>query len=138
MPFVYEKISEEDAVQAHWELCEEYKSGLKARPTRWTIDRDRNVFLWRISRRKPEQPHHIFGLHWEGESDIRIRAIEIVKDTPETDRTMSDITWEIEAINLPEKIESERDLIKNSLKDAFNIFARGFDDDVANVVILIR
>ena len=137
MPFIYEKISAEDSAKTHWDQCHEYQGNHKPLPSRWTIDRDRDVFLWRINRRRPEQPHHVFGLYWKGNWEIRIKAIETLKEAADAEGSPWDISWDIVKINLPESLKSERDLIQNVLKEAFVIFAPGFDKDVGNIFVSI-
>lgn len=139
MSFVNEKISVEDSAKVHWEQYPEYQNQWKLLPSLWTIDRDRDVFFWHIKGRIPEWPNQIFGLYWKGSGEIRIEAIETLKDTPGTAGKLCDISWQIVKISLPELLETERNFIKEVIKEAFEVFARRLGDDgIGSLLISIH
>ncbi len=84
------------------------------KPYRWTIDREKNIFLlWALQER--EEPHDkYFLLGWEGiYVPVKLRDLW-VKGSPRT--------WELIYIKIPEELKEKQSEIIQSLKDALAVY----------------
>lgn len=138
MSFIGEKISDEDGKKVHWEQYPEYQNLWKTHPRWWAIDRELDVFFWRIEGRMPEQPNEIFGLYWKG-ALVRVVATYTRKEYPVGENTLMDIYWDILTIKIPEAVELERPSIKSVLEEIFKVYGGSFiRNDFANVFTCFR
>ena len=123
MPFLNEETSEKDKACIDWEP---YRMRPNARmpfkPYRWTIDRNRDVFLVSIGYPSPERGSKpkLFGLSWKG-TLIRFLANVTLKNEPGS--TKNEIFWDFE-LEIPESLIREKEEIQTILKEA--IQAHGY------------
>jgi len=138
MPFVNEKISEEDKARIDWRA---YKEGYAVRrrpfdPFMWTIDRGRGVFFVRIGKRIPG-PHVApegFGLNWKG-TLIRFFAWTTLKTDPGA--TKSDIYWKFN-LRIPDALIADTEESQTVLKEAIEAYGYMYErGNIRDVHILI-
>ena len=138
MPFINEKISDEDTAKAHWEQYSEYQNQWKMHPSWWTIDRDRDAFFWHIKGPMPEWPNQTFGLYWKG-AVIRVEAIETLKSSPVTGDRPCDVYWDVVRLNVSEVAVPEQGQIQSILKDALVTYGRNYRrNTIGNVFVFFR
>ncbi|NWB86889.1 hypothetical protein [Pseudomonas gingeri] len=137
MSFVYESIGADVANAVRWETYPEYQNSWKAHPDAWVIDRELDVFIWRIKGRMPEWPNQIFGACWKGDGNVRAEVIESLKVTPDTEGKLCDVFWDVISISLPALLEPERALIERAFKDALEALSK-HRSGIANVQVSIR
>jgi len=138
MSFVYERIGMDEAEnKIRWKTHPEYQNLWKAHPDFWVIDRDLDVFIWRVQGRMPESPNEIFGLYWKENGGGRVEVIKALKVSPGTDEKLCDVFFDVIRIKLPASLELERGQIENVLKGALETFAR-HDSGIGSVRVSIR
>jgi hypothetical protein len=133
MAFVNEKISAEDAAKIDWS---KFTAGgfEPIGPYKWTIDRDKDVFLVRL-RTMPEFPNYM-GLCWKGELII-INAFQRLKNEPGS--KMSNVSWDIVRIHIPPALMYQRQTIISDLKEALDVYGYLYSHDgVGRVSVSIR
>lgn len=122
MAFVNEAVPQSDRTRAV------FQSGLRwphlgppIIPSKWTIDRERDVFLMISSMGGPEEDTVYFILGWKGEL-VRIALDLKISDKHPDDRY--DMTWKLRTLNLPDAVKTERDEVVQALKEALDVHGR--------------
>lgn len=128
MPFVDERISDEDSALVRWEQYEEYCHSWSVNPTHWTIDRERDVFIWLMRTATPGWPNQIFGLSWKGNARLRVEVIEELDCSCESPERLCDVHVKIMKVKVPDSLGAELESIKSVLKEAFDVYVRRQDE----------
>ncbi|MDR3416013.1 MAG: hypothetical protein P4L83_07495 [Nevskia sp.] len=123
MPFVNEKIREEDKARIDWREFSYWdgdKQGLsRDPPSLWTIDHDRDVFFVNISLGRPDNESPTYGLSWKG-AFIRVVA---KGDWESSNRKgQGHGYWEITDVEIPSNLEPRRAEILEVLKEAISVY----------------
>jgi len=117
MAFVNELISEEDKQKIDWSKFKAWPSSKPHRPWKWTIDRERDVFLIGLVGRGREDDHpEVYALSWKGDV-IRFEAESGGKGMFTTG---VDMFWKIFNIYIPSHLERQRQEIIETLKEAID------------------
>jgi hypothetical protein len=117
MAFVNELISEEDKQKIDWTKFKAWPFSDSHRPWKWTVDRERDVFLVMLCGRGREGEHpEVYALSWKGHF-IRFEAESGGKGMFSTG---VDMFWKIIKIDIPEKLKHRREEILEILKEAID------------------
>ncbi len=124
MTFVNEEISGEDKAKYDWSKFKAWDFSRPLRPWKWTIDRERNVFLVRLDGRgRDNERPETYALYWKG-FVIRFEAVITGRLNG---KFWDEIYWDILKIGVPKEIESYYDEIISDLKQAIDVYGDLFD-----------
>jgi hypothetical protein len=119
MAFINELISDVDKARIDWSKFKAYSYSDSHRPWKWTIDRERDVFLVGLALdgyddtgTRPD----IYILYWKGDI-IRVEARSNSKGGFETG---VDMHWKISKIDIPSHLEHLRQEIVMVLREAID------------------
>jgi hypothetical protein len=92
---------------------------------RWTIDRERDVFLIRLGGggREPEIPK-LFALSWKG-NVVKFDALIHSKGTKEVGLT---VDWNVSNVHIPPQLEMEREEVLKLLKEGLDAMGSSICD----------
>jgi hypothetical protein len=117
VPFVNEIIGEEDKSKIDWSKFKAWPFSQPHQPWKWTVDKDRNVFLVSLEGRGPygERPE-VYVLCWRKEI-IRFEA-EVRSDSLAA--ADFDLFWVIWNIKIPDHLKLKREEIISDLREAID------------------
>lgn len=117
MAFVNELISDEDKQKIDWTKFKAWSFSNPHRPWKWTIDRERDVFLVALEGRGPdgERPE-TYALYWKGD----VIRFEAERDGKGMFATGIDMFWKIFNACLPQQLEPQRQEILTVLREAID------------------
>ncbi|NWD74938.1 hypothetical protein HX890_12565 [Pseudomonas gingeri] len=136
MSFVDEEISIEDSARVHWEQYEEYQQAWSVIPTYWTVDRERDAFIWLIRPATPGWPNQIFGLSWKGDARGRVEVVVAIEETKDVAGPLCDTFVKVLKIKAPDSLKPELDLIRSALQEAFDTYVRRLDGEAVRKVFV--
>jgi len=117
MAFVNELISEEDKQKIDWTKFKAYPYSNPHSPWKWTVDKDRDVFLVMLCGQGREEEHpEVYALSWKG---VIIR-FEAERDCKGMFVSGVDMFWHIFNIEVPLHFEDQRQEILGVLKEAID------------------
>lgn len=124
MAFVNEFISEEDKQKIDWTKFKWWKNSDPHRPWKWTIDRERDVFLVMLVGRGREGDHpELYALCWKGDV-IRFCA---ERDGNGMFATGVDMLWKIFNIEIPPNLEGVKEEVLSVLREAIDAHGSVYD-----------
>jgi hypothetical protein len=120
MTFINERVSDDDAKKYDFEgLSKTLHTSLSNLLSRWTIDRDRNVFLIWLGRGQEEFAMQNSFLLWIEGQKITISLIESSKGNP---FGIGTTTWDSLLFTVPQGCKFERAEVVSVLKEALTEF----------------
>jgi hypothetical protein len=136
MAFVNEIIPEADKQRIDWSKFKAYSYSKPHNPWKWTIDRQRNIFLIVLSQvgfddtgTRPD----VYAFFWK---EIVIR-FEAITDGNGRFDTGVDMYWTISNIEIPFEFESGREEIINTLREAIDSYGATYKRDVVKSVHIV-
>jgi hypothetical protein len=133
MTFINELIPEEDKQRIDWTKFKAWSFSKPHKPWKWTIDRERDVFLIPLVQPGYDDTHtrsDIFALYWKKEV-IKVEA----KVTGTGEGKFWDILyWKVCKIHIPTHLQIERNEIFNILREAFCTYGRFFNTEHVKTV----
>jgi hypothetical protein len=126
MTFINELIPEEDKQKIDWTQFKAWQFSKPHRPWKWTIDRDRDIFLVGLEGRGPdgERPE-TYALSWKG---VVIR-FEAERHSDSMATTNFDLFWKIFNIYIPPHLEGQYLEILDTLKEAIDAHGSTYKRD---------
>ncbi|HSD40080.1 MAG TPA: hypothetical protein VLC92_21450 [Rhodocyclaceae bacterium] len=124
MAFVNELIGEEDKKKIDWTEFKWWERSDPHRPWKWTIDRERDVFLVGLVNRGRDGDHpEIYALSWKG-GVIRFSA---ESGGQGMFTTGVDMFWKVFDIEIPSHLEIQRQEILSVLVEAIDAHGSVYD-----------
>jgi hypothetical protein len=124
MPFIYEKISEEETARIDWsqfKIWPDDKRGLQIPPASWAVDRQRPAFLFGMIGRGRENQHPpVDAFVWRG-AFVRM---EVNIETSATRSGEIEILYDVLRMDMPREIQHERTQIMDAIREAADPFVR--------------
>ncbi|MDR3394135.1 MAG: hypothetical protein P4L70_03950 [Parasulfuritortus sp.] len=131
MAFVNELISDEDKQKIDWTKFKAWPFSDPHRPWKWTIDKERNVFLIPLGGGGPDGDRpDVFALHWDGQV-IRFEA-EITGSG--TGKFWDTLFWKINNLAIPDNLHSQKEKILESVVNAIRAHGRFFSTEHVKTV----
>lgn len=135
MTFVNELISDEDKKNIDWTKFKAWPFSEPHRPWKWTIDKNRDVFLVALEGRgrESERPE-TYALYWKG---VVIR-IEAERDGKGAFSTGIDMYWNVLNIEIPMSLKRQNQEILTTLKESLDAHGSIYErEQVRSVYIQI-
>lgn len=133
MAFINELIPEADKARIDWSKFKAYPFSDSHRPWKWTVDRERDVFLVALDQvghddtgTRPD----VYALCWKGEV-IRFEAQSSSKGVFATG---VDMHWKISNIDIPQHLENRRQEILTVLREAIDAHGATYKREPVKVV----
>jgi hypothetical protein len=119
MAFVNELINEEDKQKIDWTKFKAWTYSKPHRPWKWTIDRERDVFLVGLIGRGRENDHpEVYALSWKG----NVIRFEAESEGKGYFASGVDMFWKIFNIYIPPYLEGQRQEILSTIKEAIDAY----------------
>lgn len=137
MSFVNELISEDDKQKIDWTKFKAYSYSNPHSPWKWTIDRVRDVFFIPLEHTGYDDTNtrpDIFVLYWK-KTVVRVEAR--VTGTGEG-KFWDTLFWRVSKVDIPVELQSQRDEILSTLKEAFCAHGWLFDEHAKSVNVLFE
>lgn len=124
MAFINEKIPDSDKARIDWSKFKAWPFSKPSRPSWWTIDREKNVFLVMLEGRGPdgERPE-VYALYWNGD----VIRFEANVSGQGTGKFWEIVFWKLQEIDIPVHFKESTEEILNTLKAAIDAHGRLFD-----------
>ena len=135
MAFVNELIPEADKARIDWSKFKAWPFSRPPRPSRWTIDLEKDVFMIMLEGRGPdgERPE-TYALSWKGQ----VIRFEANVSGHGTGKFWETICWRLQSVDIPAHLQHLKEEILDDLKAAIDAHGRFFDrENIVSVQIEI-
>lgn len=135
MAFVNEAVPEEQKSKFDPKVFFDPKSpNTPIRMFRWTIDRERDVFLIRLGGggREPEIPEN-FALSWKG-NVVKFDGVQTAEGGSRAKNLVVD--WHITNVRIPPALDAQREEVLKLLRDGLD--AMGFSCNIRDGIVAVN
>lgn len=126
MAFINELIPEADKARIDWSKYKDLTLGKNFEPSRWTVDKEREIYLLRLIRRGPAGAWpEMFVLNW-GNTLI---VFEVDGESKGDFTSGIDMFWKVLRFHIPDVLQVERDKIIKTFEEAMEQFGCNYNCD---------